>query len=247
MAERYQFKIDGPYKPDTIPMGRLAEYMAALADLLGEKTSVHFEEVLSGSAILVAQVDEHARPKVQRRTRDIRVGDAPQDARKAFRILDDLLAADNATGRLTGGEDSNVIEFPGITRPPPIKYGPVKQEGAVEGRVVRIGGTDDSIHIHLKDGAVTLSAIETNAELAKELGRYLFDSVVRLHGVGTWLRNEGGAWELRKFKAVRYEVLDDAPLRQVVDNLRAVPGNHWGAEEDPITTLLGARTGPEAH
>ncbi|MBD7942144.1 hypothetical protein [Brevundimonas guildfordensis] len=246
MTDEYQFKIDGPYKPTTIPMGRLAAYMAALAALLGEELSVHFDEVKEGSAILVAKVDEAAQPKVRGRMRNVRLGDAPQDARKAFRTLDDLLAADNATGRLTGGGD-NVIEFPGVTRPKPIKYGPVKQEGAVEGRIVRIGGTDDSIHIHLKDGAITLSAIETKPDLAKQLGRYLFDSIVRLHGVGTWLRNEGGAWELKKFKADRFEVLDDTPLREVVNALRATPGNTWGDEEDPLVTLLSARTGPEAH
>ena len=246
MTDEYQFKIDGPYKPATIPMSRLAAYMAALANLLGEEPSVHFDEVKEGSAILVAKVDEPAQPKVHGRVQKVRVGDAPQDAQKAFRALDDLLAGDNATGRLTSGSD-NVIEFPGVTRPKPIKYGPVKQEGTVEGRIVRIGGTDDSIHVHLKDGAVTLSAIETKPDLAKELGRYLFDSIVRLHGVGTWLRNESGAWELKKFKAERFDVLDDAPLREVVDALRAAPGNTWVDEKDPITTLLSARTGPEAH
>lgn len=246
MADEYQFKIDGPYKPSTIPMGRLAEYMGALADLLGEEPSVHFEQVKEGSAILVARVDEPARPKVEGRVRNVRLGDAPQDALKAFRLLDDLLASDNATGMLSDGAD-NVIAFPGVTRPRPIKYGPFKQEGVVEGRIVRIGGTDDSIHVHLRDGAVTLSSIETNPEMAKELGRYLFDNVVRLHGVGTWLRTEGGSWELRKFKATQFEVLDDTPLPEVVAGLRAVAGNFWGDEEDPITTLLGARTGPEAH
>lgn len=246
MGDEYHFKIDGPYKPATIPMGRLAEYMAALAGLLGEQPSVHFEEVKEGSAILIAKIDPPAVPKVESRVRDVRLGDGPQDARRAFRALDDLLAADNATGQLTGGED-NVIQFPGVTRPKPLKYGPFKQEGVVEGRIVRIGGTDDSIHVHLKDGAVVLSAIETNPDLAKELGRYLFDNVVRLHGTGTWVRTEGGAWELKRFKASRFEVLEDKPLQDVVGALRAIAGNSWAEEADPVAALLASRTGPESH
>ena len=246
MSSEYQFRIDGPYKPSTIPMNRLAEYMAALADLLGEPAAVHLEALREGSAVLVATIDPPAAPKVQGRIRDVGRGDGPQDARRAFRQLDDLLARDNATGQLTG-DANNVIEFPGVTRPQPVRFGPFKQEGTVEGRIVRIGGTDDSIHVHLRDGAVTLSAIETNPTLAKELGRYLFDSVVRLYGTGTWLRNEAGAWDLRKFKATRFEVLDDAPLAEVVRALKAVPGNAWGEEASPVATLLDARAGRETH
>ena len=37
----YRFKIDA-YTPQTMPLVRLAEYMAELAQLLGEPTAVHF-------------------------------------------------------------------------------------------------------------------------------------------------------------------------------------------------------------
>jgi len=42
--ELLEFVIDA-YSPETLPMSRLAEYMAQLATLLGEKDHVHFVEL----------------------------------------------------------------------------------------------------------------------------------------------------------------------------------------------------------
>ena len=49
----YRFRID-VFKPDTMPMGRLAEYMADLSQLLGEKEQVHFVRLEEGSKIELA-------------------------------------------------------------------------------------------------------------------------------------------------------------------------------------------------
>ena len=72
----YRFVIDA-FTRDTLPMARLAEYMADLAVMLGEPESVHFIRVDEGSAVLVQQVDEPAVPKVRARTGLLRSGDAP--------------------------------------------------------------------------------------------------------------------------------------------------------------------------
>ena len=53
--ELLEFVIDA-YSPETLPMSRLAEYMAQLATLLGEKSHVHFVELAAGSAKLVHAV-----------------------------------------------------------------------------------------------------------------------------------------------------------------------------------------------
>ena len=39
---RYRFVIEEVYTPETLPMSRLAEYMAKVAALLGERPQVHF-------------------------------------------------------------------------------------------------------------------------------------------------------------------------------------------------------------
>ncbi|MBB4199947.1 hypothetical protein CCR94_10830 [Rhodoblastus sphagnicola] len=67
----YQFRIADNFTPATIPMGRLADSMAALADLLGEAEQVHFTAIEAGSVRLKAHVDPPARLKVRDRIRRI--------------------------------------------------------------------------------------------------------------------------------------------------------------------------------
>lgn len=118
MSTNYRFRIADSYTPETLPMERLAEYMAALAKLLGEPTGVHFDDVRSGSAVLVAKVDVPAQPKVRERVHKLRTGDATQDVVKAFHDLDELLRRDNATGELTSDDGGVIVPFPGRNRQP---------------------------------------------------------------------------------------------------------------------------------
>ena len=108
--ELLEFVIDA-YSPETLPMSRLAEYMAELATLLGEKEHVHFVELAAGSARLVHAVEHEASPKVRSRLHAARVGDGDPEARRAFDTLDHMLRDDNASGELreaTGREAPHV-------------------------------------------------------------------------------------------------------------------------------------------
>src|SRR3989344_5225289 len=96
----YPFKID-VFTPDTLPMARLAKYLAALADLVGHSDSTHFVAIEKGSAKLVHKVEAPDVPKVDRRLGDVAQGVGPKDAVRAFKALDDLLADDNAVGELS--------------------------------------------------------------------------------------------------------------------------------------------------
>lgn len=95
----FRFHIDGSFSPATIPMERLAEYMKAMAQLLGETTNVHFAQVTTGSVVMHAKIDPPAEVKVVDRITAIRHQRSPREATRAFEILDELLRKDNATGR----------------------------------------------------------------------------------------------------------------------------------------------------
>jgi hypothetical protein len=239
----YRFVIDGAYTPATLPMERLADYMRALADLLGENKQVHFKGVDKGSAILVADVDDPAEVKVFDRLKAVRSGSAPPDAMKAFHVLDDYLRADNAVGRLIAGSHDKVIAFPGRERPEPLTYGPFKQDGTLDGELIRIGGKDETISVALRDGPIVHTKLETTLEIARQLKHHLFEGIVRLRGTGLWYRGGDGSWELRNFKIIGFEVLDGAPLNEVVDRLRNTPGNKWSEVPDPVRELLEQRHG----
>jgi hypothetical protein len=101
MKSEYRFRIADRLTPQTLPMERLAEYMAAFAKLLGEQNNVHFQSIEPSSAILVAVIDTPAQPKIRERVVAVRDGHGPSDARKAFADLDEMLWKDNATGTLS--------------------------------------------------------------------------------------------------------------------------------------------------
>jgi hypothetical protein len=124
-SQQYRLRID-VFSVDSLPMGRLAEYMAEFALLLGEQEHVHFSHLESGSAVLVSNIDGPALPKVAERVQKVREGRAPKEAMQAFRTLDGLLAKDNAVAVLIPPDSAKVVEFPGRTRPKPVRYGPFR-------------------------------------------------------------------------------------------------------------------------
>jgi hypothetical protein len=234
----YRFKIDA-YTPETIPMGRLAQYMGALADLLGERSSVHFRRLTKGSTVLNAKVDREAAPKVRDRVASVRAGDAP-DPMRSYNLLNRLLRDDNATGVLRDDAPRGiVVRFPGIELAEE-KFASIRQHGSIDGVVTGIRGKDDTIHITINSEGQQISGCETNRIIAKQLGAKLFEPV-RLFGRGRWSRDADGVWTLISFKIESFEGLDDAPLKSVLSELRDIP-TEWG--DDAYNELKEMRHGP---
>jgi hypothetical protein len=246
MDSEYKLYIADSYVPATLPMERLAAYLAALARLLGEEANVHFSEIAAGSVLLKAVVDSQAQPKVSERVRAVRNGDGPKEARNAFDQIDEMLRQDNATGALSGDAGGVIIPFPGRTRPPATIFGPVRQYGTLDGQIYRLGGRDATIHVHIRDAGVEFTALETDELIAHQLGRYFLGPTLRFHGEGSWLRHGDGRWELKRFKITHFEELNEGPLGEVVAALRNVPGSRWGDEIDPVQTILRERHDEES-
>lgn len=221
-------------------MSRLSEYMSELAALLGENERVHFSHMEAGSAVLVSQVEEPAQPKVQKRLEDVRDGGGPKAARKAFKALDNLLAKDNAVGTLIDNDGAEIIPFPGRERPKPIRYGPFREHGSLDGVLIKIGGTDDTIPVWLQEGEL-IHHCQVGVELSKQLVPYYRNGIIRVHGSGKWVREEDGTWTLQQFDIEHFEVLDSSPLTDVVTKLRQIEGGDWGEGDDAVSGLLDMR------
>jgi hypothetical protein len=221
----YRFKIDA-YSPATIPMARLAEYMAQLAILIGETPSVHFLRLETGSTVLVHQIEKEAIPKVQDRAIAVRRGDAPRDAHIAYKTMNRMLRDDNATAVLTERKRGPVLlAFPGKDLAE-IALPTITQHGSIEGLIMRVGGTDETIPVLLESEGNQIAGCYTNRAIAKELAKHLFDPA-RLHGQGRWTRDADGVWGLKSFRIESYELLKSDSLSEVLTELRAV-GGEWG-------------------
>jgi hypothetical protein len=237
--EVYELYVDS-FTPETIPMARLADYMASFAELLGHREHVHFGELKPGSLRVGARVDEIARRKVDKRVDEVRYGGGPQPALKALRDLDDKLAEDNAVGRIVRGK-AKLIEFPGRTRHVEEKLGPVEQPGTLDGEVIQIGGRDETINIHLKADAQYLTPCVTSKAIARRLAHHLFGAPIRVRGTGTWARMESGTWLLKKFEITDFETLDETPLSKLFDGLRARLAPPDGGRTNPVDLMRQLR------
>ncbi|MFN0170630.1 MAG: hypothetical protein ACKV22_29765 [Bryobacteraceae bacterium] len=214
----YELYID-TFTPASIPMSRLAEYMADFAVLLGHEEHVHFAKLKPGSLTLAAHADQIAQHKVQRRLDEVRYGTGPQAAVEALRRIDDKLAADNSVGSIRHGR-TKIIEFPGCTRPVESTIGPIIQFGTLDGEVIQVGGRDETINIHVKAGDDIHRCISTKA-LARRLAQHIFGMPVRVRGRGTWSRAESGEWKLHRFDIESFEILDETPLSKIFEGLRS--------------------------
>lgn len=238
-GRRHRFKID-VFTPETLPMERLAEYMLRFAKLLGEKERVHFIEVERGSAVLTARIEEVAIPKVEQRLTEAALGRGDPAALKAMLELDDMLANDNAVGQLLDENGTEVIGFEGRNRLKPLEYGPFREDGVLEGVVIKIGGKGETVPIWLQD-TTQIHRCGARRHLARRVAKHYDGGVLRVAGTGNWVRLSTGAWEMRSFEIRSFELLDDTPLADVIKRLHEVEGADWG--EDPVADLKRLRSG----
>ena len=244
---RLIFYIDA-YSPDTIPMAKLADYMAAFASLLGHDNAVHFAGLEKGSTKIRARVEFEDIPKVEARLDDIRRGNLSKETAKLFQDIDTQLANDNAIGRIyvedEDGSTAEVLDFPGRNRPKTQSYGPFNQEGHLDGILISVGGKDDSVPLRLQNGDTTYTNCATTRAIARELARHLFEPV-RIQGTGRWMREASGQWSLKSFKVLSFEVLKNDSLRDSVAALRSVKRSGWKDFSDPISELNDLRRDEE--
>lgn len=237
--ERYRFEIDA-FSPETIPMSRLAEYLADLATMLGNKEQVHFVELDEGSTVVVHDVEWEAAPKVRERIHAVQTEDAPDDATRAFRQIDNRLEEDNASGVLVEPKGRRVIEFPGRKKPQRVVYGPFNQEGTLDGVLIRIGGEEEIVPVHLMEEPGRIHMCRANHQTARSLAPYLFGSPLRVSGKGRWFRDREGVWEMKRFTIKAFDVLREDTLKTAVDRLRGID-SALKRMEDPLGELEDLR------
>jgi hypothetical protein len=231
MSDRHEIRLRiDVFNVESLPMARLAEYMTELARPLGEQECVHFSHLEAGSAGLVSSIDAPAVPKVGERLQKVCEGAGPKDAMQAYKALDTLLAKDSAIATLTAEGGAELIAFPGRTRPKPMRYGPFREDGSLDGTVIRLGGRDETIPILLRDAEGVEYPCQATVEMSKQLAPHYRGATVRVFGSGRWVREESGSWTLLQFDISRFEVVDDSPLVEIVAKLRGIEGSEWGMD-----------------
>lgn len=244
-VELFEFVIKDSYKPENLPMSRLAEYLADLATMLGEKDQVHFVELVESSSAIRHAVEREAAPKVRERIHAIRTGDADNEAISAHRRTDQRLRADNAYAflRRVGEEEERgrLLYFPGATAAQEPEFGPFNQPGQLYGTPISVGGKQALVNVNLDDGG-QIYYCEASREVALQIAPLMFNHVLRVHGMGRYVRRGNGDWELRRFRIQSFDRLDPRSIDDTVGRLRAVTRKS-GLGNDILAKLAELREG----
>lgn len=249
-AKTFLFKIE-KRTPARMSFARLVEYMRQFAILLGETERVHFDEIVTGSTVIRARVEHEAIPTVNLRVRSASAGVAPNDAMFALGALDKMLANDNTSGSVrridrvdrTGPpaeQEETMIRLLGAERELPPVFGPISQPTTLDGVVIRVGGRNQEVPVHIETRTGIESHCFATRVMAKQFGKRLFDGEFRFFGDGKWIRNEDGKWKLQRFTITRFEPLDESTLSDAIVSLRAVKGRDW-SKADPWAELREIR------
>lgn len=222
MTELEEFRLEiEAFTPETMPMLRLAEYLAQFALMLGESKSVHFVRLEKGSTSVIHRIEREAVPKVKERTSAIRRGVGPRDSVRAYGKMNRMLRADN--GSAVWKEEktqAEIIVFPGRNDAEEVING-ISQRGSIDGEVIRVGGLQETVPVMLKCEHDEFSGCWANKTIAKALGRRLFEPV-RLFGTGRWNRNDEGKWKLDIFRVESFVALKDVSLSAALNEIRAL-------------------------
>ncbi len=234
MARRDLFFKIQDWKPDTLPMARLAEYLHQLALLLGSEKSVHFMAVGEGSAKCQMEVEESETERITERVRHAMKGVGNKEAISASNLLSSFLEEDQTGGDLEWDDGTVIAEFRVSGEDVQEPFGPFWQDGSLDGYLTKVGGYDDTVPVHLLiDGKHVIC--NSTQSIAKELGHHLYEHL-RLFGRGRWYRNTDGMWELQKFNIVSFAVLNQDSLLDSVERLRLIP-NDLVDSDDPIELM----------
>jgi hypothetical protein len=122
------------------------------------------------------------------------------------------------------------------------KMGPFTEHVEIDGKIVRIGGTDDTAHALIKLPEGDVISAECSRELAVQLARHLYGASVRVVGSARWERCDTGEWNLISVRAKEFHLLCGEDLATSVARLRKVDTD-WKGDEDPIQYLQRLRDG----
>jgi hypothetical protein len=232
------------YTPHTLPMERLAEYLKNLAVLLGSTQDVHFIRLEAGSLSCTLETEATEEPNIVNRVQSVKIGNGTEEAIRAYAKLRELLQKDEASAELEVESGDVILDFPRIKTGEQEIFGPFWQDGSVDGILVKIGGIDATVPVHLVDeGAYHIC--NASRELAKDLAPHLFSTPIRVHGRGRWIRNTDSKWEMQWFDIHRFEKLETVNLNEAVSRLRAIPDNDLMSLKDPLGEMRKVRHGDD--
>jgi hypothetical protein len=220
----YSFRILGT-SPETLPMSRLAVYLAELARLMGNQEGVHLARIDAGSVAIVMSAEQADIPLISPRIRGAAMGDIASEVAGPWRKINEYLAEDGWSAEMRLPRSAEIISFPGKAKVAK-EIRSINQQTSVQGRLIRLEGAGDIVKVGLHIDGNLSARISLDATKAQELAPF-FHRSVRLSGDGRWRRSDDGKWSLESLIANSFELLADSDIKLTLHELTEIipPGS----------------------
>jgi hypothetical protein len=218
------------YEPDTIPMSRLAEYMAELANLFGEEEHVHFARVEDNCVAVISRVvGPVALGRIENGLRRVENGQAGQAREAAYRRLNDMLADDGSRAYIKRGS-AIILRFPGAPAED-VRALTIEGVATVTGYLYYLSEeANGTINLRVRQPSHPYVRCTAPHDVGASLKELLF-STVRLSGKGRWVRSTDGVWTVSDLQVARGVGVKDVSVREAINALRKIKGR-W--DRDPL-------------
>lgn len=106
----------------------------------------------------------------------------------------------------------------------------VRGETSVHGKIERVGGASETrCGIRLDGGSPMIYCSVASADLAREMGRYLYKHVT-ITGVATWFRRD---WTIKTIDVTSIEPPKEGSILATLRRVREHGGSAWDDVDDP--------------
>lgn len=230
-------------RPETTPAKVLGQYLQSLSQLLLgngiESEDILFESITEGCT----QIAVHTTPAKQNQLIQ-NIMNVSDEGYSKFRKQ---LTKDNYRANIVAKiDDNNTFSknlLPESSEEAFFEY-EVIQEEAFRGKLVAIGGKDETVPLRLQtDDGETISLTTDSQELAKKMAHHLFEylecigsGVLKLGQDLTWKPVSG------KFKIHEFFILPDVNYDEWLSKLRSIESD-WSTTDNPIQKIQEIREG----
>lgn len=221
--DQLSFVIPG-YTPETIPLGRLIEYLQQMSIILGDPESLHLVKIEKGSVEPILHAPKAVALQARERAGRIQRGNGTRKQIDAYNRVRRMLRRDAPNIQrpaVLTSQKRVVLEIQPASEDTGVLSG-IRQATSVDGQLIRVGGATEDASLQVQDlqGRI-LSGFTAKREIAKDLAKLLWEPV-RLHGIGIWTRSAEGDWTVERMQVQSFERLDDEDLTLVIERLRSL-------------------------
>ncbi len=236
--------------PDSVPMATLARAFGAINRIVsghaGDKVGPHEEagtlrltQVRRGSAIYTCAAGSFATPRLRLLGVSLSDPGHADDIGQFLRPLEELSQVARSLGCTIAlcdpGENSAVLaRIGGDSYKAVAEAAFIEGETEIAGTVKRVGGvkkTTCGLRVGFQHELLWCEV--TSAEVARQLGCYLYQDVI-VKGTATWIKRN---WRFHKFKVREVTRRESGLLSDALAALRQVGGFHWDSIDDPQAFL----------